>query len=200
MFRRFTAAVVLVLVGSVLVQAETWNIDPVHSSVGFSVRHMVLAKVRGNFSDFSGVVTFDGKDISAGSVELTIQTGSVDTDNEDRDTHLKSDDFFNVEKFPTMIFKSKSVAAGEDGKFTLTGDLTIRETTKEVIFDCEFFGVVNDPWGNTRAGFSATTTINRQDFGLKFSALLETGGMVVANDIDISLDLEMTKVKPETKE
>jgi polyisoprenoid-binding protein YceI len=200
MLKRLTAAVVLVLVGSVFVQAETWNIDPVHSSVGFSVRHMVLAKVRGNFSDFSGTVTFDGKDISTGSVELTVQTASVDTDNEDRDKHLKSDDFFNVEKFPTMIFKSKNVAAGENGKFTLTGDLTIRETTKEVTFDCEFFGVVNDPWGNTRAGFSASTTINRQEFGLKFNALLETGGLVVANDIDITLDLEMTKVKAETKE
>lgn len=200
MLRRFTTITMLVLFSAVLAQADTWNVDPVHSSVGFSVRHMVLAKVRGNFTDFSGAITFDGKDISTGSVEFTIQTASVDTDDEERDGHLKSDDFFNAEKYPTMSFKSKSVTVGENGKFTMTGDFTIRETTKEVTFDCEFYGVVNDPWGNTKAGFSASTTINRQEYGLKFNSTLETGGLVVGNDIEIVLDLEVAKVKPETKE
>jgi len=177
-------------------QAETWNIDASHSSVSFEVTHMVISKVRGRFTDFSGVINFDGKDISHGSVKVSAKTASVNTDNEDRDEHLRSDEFFDAETYPTMTFTSTKVSEVKDGKFKLTGDLTIKDVTKEVTFDCEFPGVVKDPWGNTRAGFSAETTINRQDFGVTWSTVLEGGGLALGNDVDLKLEFEAIKAKP----
>ncbi len=179
--------------------AETWNIDPAHSSITFEVTHMVISKVRGRFTDFSGAVNFDGKDISHGSVSVTAKTASVNTDNEDRDEHLRSDEFFDAEKYPTMTFKSTKVSDIKDGKFKLTGDLTIKDVTKEVTFDCEFRGVVNDLWGNIRAGFSAETTINRQDFNVSWSAVLEGGGLALGNDVDLKLEFEAIKAKPKAE-
>ena len=177
-------------------QADEWKIDKTHSMVGFSVSHLVISSVHGIFSDFEGSINFDGKDISAGSVEFTVQTASVDTDDEKRDKHLRSDDFLNAEKYPTMTFKSTSVTAGKDGAFTMTGDLTIRDVTKEVSFDCKFRGVIVDNWGNTKAGFTAVTTINRQEFNVSFSAALDAGGLLVGNDMELELALETVKVKP----
>lgn len=176
--------------------ADEWKIDKTHSTVRFGVSHLVISTVHGTFGDFEGTINFDGKDIAAGSVEFTVQTASIDTDNEKRDNHIRSDDFLNAEKFPTMTFKSTSVKAGKDGAFTLIGDLTIRDVTKEVSFDCKFRGVIDDPWGHTRAGFTATTTIKRDEFNVSFSSTLEAGGLLVGNDMKLELALETVKVKP----
>ncbi|MBU0985431.1 MAG: YceI family protein [candidate division Zixibacteria bacterium] len=173
--------------------ASEWGIDAAHSSVGFEVRHLVISKTKGNFQDFSGTVTFEDGKLAAGSAEFTIQVASIDTDNEDRDKHLKSPDFFDVEQFPTMTFKSTKVTPGEDGAFKLVGDLTIKDVTKSVTFDCEFHGVVKDPWGNTKAGFSAMTTIDRSEFNISFNKAMETGGLVVGNEVSITLELELNQ-------
>lgn len=192
------SAFMLFAIGSVYAADETeaasnsWKIDGAHSSIGFSVRHLVISKVKGGFNDFSGSVTFDGENLSAGSVEFTVKVASIDTDNEDRDKHLSSPDFFDVEKYADMTFKSKSVVVSEDG-FMLVGDLTIKDVTNEVTFNCEFNGTVVDPWGNTRAGFSAVTKINRQDFNITWSKALETGGLVVSDEVTIQLELEIIK-------
>lgn len=195
--KRIAAALLLVAVFATASMAESWSVDPVHSIVEFSVRHLVISKVKGRFGEFAGTVSFDGKTPVGGSVELTVQIASIDTHDEDRDTHLKSAEFFDAEKNPTMVFKSKKVVVGdgESSEFKLIGDLTIRETTKEVTFDCEFHGVVNDPWGNTKAGFSAMTKINRQDFGLKWSKTLDTGGLLLGNEVTIVLELELLKAE-----
>jgi len=178
-------------------KAEKWNIDVAHSTLTFEITHLVISKAKGRFTDFNGSINFDGKDISNGSVEIVAQITSVDTDNEDRDDHLRSEEFFEAEKYPTMSFKSTKISDVKAGKFKLTGDLTIKDVTKAVVFDCEFRGVVNDPWGYTRAGFSASTTINRQDFNVSWSSLLEGGGLTLGNDVELKLEREATKAKPE---
>lgn len=193
MIRKSIALLLLVGVFGTFVQAEEWKVDKAHSSVGFSVRHLVVSKIRGNFGDFTGMMNFDGKNLEAGSVEFTVQTTSVDTDNEDRDKHLRTDDFFNVEKFPVMVFKSKKIVKGDGDSFKLIGDLTIRDVTREVAFEVEFNGVVTDPWGGTRAGFSAETTINRKDFNIKWNQTLDGGGLVVGEDVKIIVEVEWIK-------
>jgi polyisoprenoid-binding protein YceI len=185
--------VVVILALNVVTQAEQWQIDPVHSSVNFRVTHLVISKVNGKFNDFSGTVNFDGKDVSNGTVEVTVKTASIDTGVDRRDAHLKSADFFDVEKYPEMTFKSKKVVKGEGQKFQLIGDLTIHGVTKEVTFDCEFFGAA-DMMGTQKAGFSATTRINRQDYGVSWSKTLDSGGLVASNDVDITIDVELSKV------
>lgn len=180
--------------------ADVWNIDVTHSSIGFSVRHMVISKAKGEFGDYSGTVNFDGKNLADGSVELTIQMASIDTKSEGRDKHLKSPEFFDVEKFPTMTFKSKKIVPAKDGMFAMVGDLTIKDVTKEVTLDCEFNGSATDPWGNERAGFSASVTIDRQDFNVKFDSSLKDGRLLVGNDVTISLEIELIKAKPEAEE
>jgi len=195
MVKRVTTVIALLLLFTALSQAARWNIDVVHSTVGFTVRHLVVTKVHGRFKDFSGYIDFDGKNVEQGSVAMTVQVASLDTDNQKRDTHLKSPDFFDAAKFPTMTFKSKKVIKGEGNSFKLVGDLTIRGITKEVTFDCEFNGVVNDPMGNTRAGFSAQTKINRQDFGVKWNKKLDAGGFVVSDEVIINLEIEAVKAK-----
>ena len=177
------------------IHAEKWTVDGAHSSVNFSVRHLVISKTKGAFKDFTGDITFSEKDISHSSVNFTVQMASVDTENKDRDDHLKSPDFFDVEKFPTMIFKSKKIIKGDGGKFQLVGDLTIRDATNEITFECEFAGIAKDPWGNTKAGFSAETTINRQDFNVKWSKSLDGGGLVVGDDVQVNLEIEANLVK-----
>lgn len=189
-----TAASLLLVLAS-LARAEKWEIDVAHSSVGFSVRHMVVTKTHGKFNDFNGYIDFDGKNVEKGSVEITAQIASIDTDNKKRDDHLRSPDFFDAEKFRTMIFKSKKVIKGKGSEFKLEGDLTIKDVTKEVTFDCEFNGVINDPMGNTRAGFSATAKINRQDFNVKWSKSLDAGGLVVGDEVKINLEIEAVKTQ-----
>ena len=178
-----------------VIHAEKWTIDGTHSSVNFSVSHLVISKTRGEFKDFSGDISFSEKDFENSSVVFKIDVASIDTENKDRDDHLKSSDFFDVEKYPTMTFKSKKIIKSEGSEFKLVGDLTIKDITKEVTFDCNFAGTVNDPWGNTKSGFSAETTIDRQDFNMKFNKVLETGGLIVGDEVSIILEIEAMLVK-----
>lgn len=195
MIKRAALTLMALILVSSTATAKEWSVDQSHSEVGFSVKHMVISTVRGNFNEFDGSIQFDGKDLSTGSATFTIQTASIDTDNEKRNAHLKSDDFFNVEEYPTITFTSKKVVVGEGGKFQLVGDMTIRDVTKEVTFDCMFNGTIDDAWGNTRAGFIAETTINRQDFGVKWSKSLDAGGLVVSDEVNIMLELELVTKK-----
>lgn len=173
--------------------AQVWNIDKVHSNVGFTVQHLVISKVKGNFKDFQGTINFDGKNWENASAEMTVMVNSVSTDDDKRDAHLKSPDFFDAEKYPEMTFKSKKVVKSDGNKFKLIGDLTIRGVTKEVPFDCEFNGVT-DFMGTTKAGFSANTKINRKDFGVNWNKTLDTGGVVVSDEVEINLEVEASKV------
>lgn len=178
---------------------STWQIDPAHTAAQFSVRHLAISTVRGTFSDIKGTVTFDDKDVSQSSVNVTIDVSTVDTREPNRDKDLKSDHFFDVANYPTMTFKSTKVEAAGPGKLKVTGDLTIRGTTKSVVLDVEGpTAPVKDPWGNQRAAVNATTKINRQDFGVKWNATMDNGGVVVGDDISITIDAEMIKQAPKS--
>lgn len=194
MFKKSLFMLLLVFAISSISSAASWNVDVAHSSVGFSVRHMVVSKTKGNFDEFTGKIEFDGKDVAAGSVEFTVQTASVDTDDEKRDEHLRSADFFEAETYPVMTFKSKKITA-TGTKFKMVGDLTIKDVTKEVTFDCEFSGALDDPWGNTRAGFSASSKIDRKEFNIAFGKVMDNGGLVVGDEVTIEVELELIKAK-----
>jgi polyisoprenoid-binding protein YceI len=169
----------------------TWIVDPTHSTVGFTARHLMVTKVRGRFASFSGSVTI-ADDRLASSVEASVDMASVSTGDDGRDGHLKSGDFFDVEQFPTMSFRSTSVVA-DGGDYALNGDLTIKGVTKPVTFELEFDGVATDPWNNTKAGFTAETEINRKDWGLERNVALETGGVLVSEKIKVQLDVQLLK-------
>lgn len=172
----------------------TWNIDPAHTTAEFKVRHMMITNVKGHFRPVTGVVTLDEDDITKSRVEASIDAASIDTREADRDTHLKSADFFDVEKFPTLTFTSTRVTRQGDGELEVEGDLTIHGVTRKATFEVE--GPTppgKDPWGNTRIGFSATTKVNRKDFGLTWNAALETGGILVGEEVTITLDVEAVK-------
>jgi polyisoprenoid-binding protein YceI len=172
----------------------TWNIDPAHTSVEFKVKHMMIANVKGHFSKVSGVLTRNESDPAKDRIEATIEAGSIQTRDEQRDAHLKSADFFHVEKFPTLHFKSTGVSVVGGGELSVEGDLTIHGVTKKVNFAVEGpTPPAKDPWGNTRIGLSASTKINRMDFGLTWNAALETGGILVGDDITITLDAQFVK-------
>lgn len=169
----------------------TWNIDPSHSLVGFTVRHLMISKVRGSFHSFSGVITV-GDSIEDAKVEVSVDLASVSTGDANRDGHLLGSDFFNVEKTPTMTFVSDRIEAdGDEGK--MHGILTINSISKPVTLNVEFGGLGQDPWGGTRAGFSAHTEINRKDWGIDFNIPLEAGGFVVGDKVKIDIDLEAVK-------
>src|SRR5579859_5873184 len=173
---------------------STWQIDPNHSSAQFAVRHLAISTVRGAFTKVNGSVQFDDKDVSKSSVEVTIDAASVDTRVEGRDKDLRSDHFFDVEKYPTLTFKSTKVEQTEPGKLKVTGDLTIHGVTKSVVLEVEGpTGAVKDPWGNQRAAATATTKINRQDYGVKWNAKMDNGGWVVGDDVAITIDVEMVQ-------
>lgn len=167
----------------------TWNIDPTHSSINFSVRHLVFAKVRGHFTKFSGSLSVDTP-----SVEATIETASIDTGVGDRDNHLRSADFFDVEKFPQITFKSTKVEKTSDG-YKVTGSLTIRDVTKEITLETESGGSAKDPWGNERVAFTAKTSLDRREYGLQWNQALETGGVLVGEKIEIELEIQAVKAK-----
>lgn len=167
--------------------AGTWAIDPSHTEVGFVARHLMVSKVRGNFADVAGTVVV-AEDVTASTVDVTVQMASVDTRSADRDAHLKSADFFDVENYPTMRFVSTSFDGEE-----LTGDLTIKDVTKPVTFEVDFNGVQADPWGNTKAGFEAEAEIKRADWGLTWNAAIEGGGVLVSDKIKIVLDVQLLK-------
>jgi polyisoprenoid-binding protein YceI len=174
-----------------------WKLDPQHSSAQFSVRHMAISTVRGAFSKVNGIVALDDKDITKSVVNVTIDVNTVDTREPDRDNDLRSDKFFDVAHYPTITFKSKKVEQVAPGKLRVTGDLTIRGTTKEVVLDVDGpTPPMKDPWGNTRVAVNAATKINRQDFGVKWNATLDNGGVVVGDDVNITIDAELIKQAP----
>jgi len=173
---------------------STWNIDPAHSMAEFKVKHMMISNVKGSFPKVSGVLTLDETDLTKSHVEATIDVSSVQTRDEQRDGHLKSADFFDVEKYPTMTFKSTSVKLTGADSGVVEGDLTIKGVTRKVAFDVEGpTAPAKDPWGNTRVAVSATTKISRKDYGLTWNAALETGGVLVGDEVTITLDVQFVK-------
>ncbi len=175
---------------------STWQIDPAHTGVEFAVRHMMISTVKGRFGDVSGTIVLDEDDIAGSSVEVEIGVASIDTRQEQRDDHLRSADFFDVENHPKITFRSRRVEPQGDGKFRVIGDLTIRGVTKEVVLEATDEGRGKDPWGNEKSAFSAQTVIDRRDFGLTWNAALETGGVLVGNEVKISLEVQAAKVQP----
>lgn len=173
--------------------ATDYQIDTSHSTVGFQVRHMAISKTNGVFDDYTGSFSFEPGNPESWSCEAVIQAASVNTGNQKRDDHLRSEDFFNIAEFPTLTFKSTGVVMEDDHEGILKGDLTIHGVTKSVELDFEFLGTVTDPWGNDRAGFSATLKINRQDYGLSYNNVLEAGGLVVGDEVKITLEIEGIK-------
>jgi polyisoprenoid-binding protein YceI len=172
---------------------EKWNLDTVHSHVGFSVRHLMISKVNGHFKVWSGTLVTDEANPANSSVEVEIDAASIDTREEKRDEHLRSADFLDAAKYPKITFKSTKVAKADDDRYNVTGTLTIHGVSKEVVLDTEFAGRQKDPWGGERSGFSAKTTINRQDFGLTFNMPLEGGGVMVGDKVTITLEIEAVK-------
>jgi len=170
-----------------------WAIDPAHSEINFSVRHMMISTVRGRFEKFSGTVNFDEAVPARSTVDVQIEAASVNTKEAQRDGHLKSPDFFEAEKYPYVTFKSKRVQVVDGQHAKLLGDLTIRNITKEVVLDVEYSGQAKNPWGKTSAGFSAQTKINREDWGLTWNQSLETGGVLVSKDITLNIEIEIVK-------
>ncbi len=172
----------------------TWNIDPVHSNAQFKVKHMMISNVKGEFTTITGKLELNGSDISKSRVEASIDAGSINTREAQRDAHLKSADFLDVEKFPSLTFKSARISKMSVDEIAVEGDLSIHGVTRNVVFDVEGPSApIKDPWGNTRIGVSAKTTINRKDFGLTWNAALETGGIVVGEEVHITLDVEFVK-------
>jgi polyisoprenoid-binding protein YceI len=169
---------------------ETWNIDASHSSIHFSIRHLVIAKVRGQFTKWSGAFTVDGTDFTTAQVSATIDSASIETGVADRDKHLKSADFFDVATFPEITFKSTRVEGNGKEHWKLIGDLTIHGVTREITLQVEHSGGAKDPWGNQRLGFAAKTSIERKEFGLTWNQVLEAGGVMVGDRVDIEIDLE----------
>lgn len=191
--RTLTVALIAVLsVASLASAAEKFVLDAAHSAVGFSVRHLVISKTKGDFNSVSATLLYDANDITKSSVEVSIETASIDTDNEQRDEHLRSADFFDAEKYPSIVFKSKKIEKRKDGHVAV-GDLTIRDVTKEIELPFEMTGVVKDPWGNTKIGVEGELVIDRRDFGLTWSKVLETGALVVGNDVEIEISVEFGK-------
>jgi polyisoprenoid-binding protein YceI len=187
-------AIAMLVTLPVLAHAETWQIDPAHTNVEFSVRHMMISNVKGQFQKTSGTVDVNGKDPTSAKIDATIDATSINTRVDKRDAHLKSHAFLDVDKFPTISFKSTRVEADGPGKWKVTGDLTLHGVTKPVVLEVEGTGApINDPMGNTRAGASATAKIKRSDFGLTWNQPLETGGVMVGDEVAISIDVEAIK-------
>jgi len=187
-------ALVLGLVVPTLGHAATWEVDPVHSTVGFAIRHMMISTVRGHFHTFTATATGDPAAPTAATIVATIDATTIDTANEKRDTHLKTADFLDVEKFPTIVFTSKKIESAGQGKVKVTGDLTLHGVTKQVVVDVEGpTPTIKDPMGNTKAGAHATARINRKDFGIVWNKAMDGGGIMLGEEIDISIDIEAVK-------
>lgn len=177
---------------------QRWDIDTSHSGIHFTVRHMVIAKVRGAFERWQGTIDFDAADPTRSKVDVTVDTTSVDTREPKRDEHLRSAEFLEVEKYPTMTFVSNKIVKVEDGVYRVHGDLTLHGVTLPTVLEAELLGTGKDPWGNERLGFQARASINRKDFGLGWNAVLETGGVLVGEKVDITLDVEAVKSKAQS--
>ena len=171
-------------------QTRTWNIDNSHSNIRFNVRHLVVSKVSGHFDKFTGIVTTEGNDFKTAKVNFEAETPSITTGVADRDTHLKSDDFFNAEQFPKLTFESTKITKVDDENYKMEGNLTLRDVTKPIVLDVEAGGVIKDPWGFERAGFNVKGKINRQEFGLKWNMAMEAGGLTLSDHVNIDCDVE----------
>jgi polyisoprenoid-binding protein YceI len=178
--------------GLTLPAAGTFVLDKSHTQVGFVARHLMVSKVRGRFTDFEGTLVV-ADDPAQSSVEVTIQATSIDTSDENRDKHVRTNDFLAVEEFPTLTFRSTKVELGRGSDWKVTGDLTVRGVTRPVVLDVEFEGVIQDPWGNQRLGFTASGEIDRNEFGVSFNAALETGGFVVSPKIKLEIEAEAVR-------
>lgn len=174
---------------------SSFDIDLTHSEIGFTVRHMMFAKVCGQFKSWSSSIGFDGQDPTKATIEVQVDTASIDTREDKRDGHLRSADFFDAEKFPKMIFKSKRIERAGDAEYKVVGDLTIRDVTREITLDVEQTGSGKDPWGNQRLGFSAKAAIQRSDWGLKWNQALEAGGVLVSEKVDIHVEVQLVEKK-----
>ena len=188
-----TILAIVLFAAASFAQSTIWKFDKAHSQVKFNVTHLVISEVTGYFRTFDGTVKTNGEDFTDAQIEFTIETQSIDTDNEKRDNHLKSDDFFNAEKFPQLKFKSKSMKKVGNNKYKLTGDLTIRDVTKQVELNVVYGGMANDGYGNKKAGFKITGTVNRFDYNLKWNALLEAGGAVVGSDVEMVCNIQLVQ-------
>ena len=198
MFRKLRTAAVLLaaLATAPLFAADTYTVDKVHSDVSFQVRHFV-SKVRGDFTDFEGTIQIDQAKPEASSVVFTIKSASVNTKNEGRDKHLNSPDFFDTAKFPEITFKSTKIAANGKDKYNVTGDFTMHGVTKEITLPVTYTGSMKDPRGGERAGFELTTTLNRQDYGVKFNKTMDNGSLMLSDDVVVTILLETVKKGPE---
>lgn len=178
--------------GVTLPALGTFALDASHTQFGFVARHLMVSKVRGRFTEFEGTVTV-GESITDSTIDITIQSKSISTNDENRDTHVRSDDFLNVEKFPTLKFNSTKIEPAGKNKYAVTGDFTVRDITRPIVLDVEFEGVIQDPWGNQRLGFSATGEINRDEFGVTWNAAIEAGGVVVGPKIKLEIEAEAVR-------
>ena len=174
-------------------ETTTWQLDASHSSIGFSVKHLMIATVKGSFGSFHASLGGQENDLTKATVSATIDTASIDTSNEQRDGHLRSADFFDVEKYPAITFVGKKIVGDAFGDFKLVGDLTIRGVTKEITLDATFEGRAKDPWGNSRLGYTAKGKINRTDFGLNWNQALEAGGVLVSDEVKISVEASFVR-------
>jgi len=193
MIKQLIALFVTLLVTVPAASAATYQLDPAHTEIHFTVPHLMVFKVRGNFNDFSGKINVDGANKTLTSATATIKAASIDTRNQKRDDDLRSAHFFEVDKYPEITFVSKNVS-GSNNDITVVGDLTIKGITKEVTLKGGFLGTNTDPWGNYRAGFEATGKVNRQDFGLTWNKTLETGGVLIGDDIEIDLVVDAVRI------
>jgi polyisoprenoid-binding protein YceI len=197
--KSFFLATALLLATITIADAQTavWKADKTHSNVNFTVTHLMISEVTGSFKDYDVTVRSKGDDFTTASIEAVIKTASVSTDNADRDKHLRSDDFFNSDSFPNMTFKSSRIEKTGSETYKIYGDLTIRDVAKPVVLDASYKGTT-EAWGTAKQGFKATTTINRFDYGVKWDKKMDAGGFIVANKVDVTLQMELTKqAKPE---
>ncbi|MBK8944560.1 MAG: YceI family protein [Ignavibacteriae bacterium] len=192
--KSFKIAALLLLTAGINFAQINWGLDKSHSKIGFSVTHMIISETEGQFNNYDvKVVSKSENNFEDAQIEFSADVNSIDTDNEKRDQHLQSDDFFNVEKFPKIKFVGKSFKKVSEKNYKLVGDFTMRDVTKSVTLDVKYNGTVKDPWGNTKAGFKVSGVINRFDYGLKWNAALETGGLVVSEDVELQINLELNK-------
>lgn len=195
MNRKLFAAAALSILAALPLQAETFAIDAGHSEVGFQVRHLV-SQTRGRFNEFAGTVDLDPKNLANSSVDFKIKAASIDTNVADRDKHLRGADFFDVEKYPEITFKSKSIKAAGNDTYNVLGTLTLHGVSKDITLPVTYLGQAKDPWGNVRAGFEAVTTLNRKDFGIVWNQAVDNGGVILGDDVKININLETVKKDP----
>jgi polyisoprenoid-binding protein YceI len=184
---------IFTLTCSIFAQSIDWEIDKAHTNVGFTITHLVISDVTGRFKEFEGSIKSSGEDFDGAEVNIVINTASIFTDNEKRDNHLRSGDFFSAEKNPQITFKSSSFKKVSDDKYTITGELTMNGISREVVLDGTLKGIIKDPWGGTRSGFKANTTIDRYDYNLKYNQALEAGGFLIGKEVDIEINIELKK-------